>query len=54
MQKRITLRGVKAKELGSALCRRLRLVPDEEIEITITPIRSFVALTGSESKILDR
>jgi hypothetical protein len=32
MQKRITLRGVKATELRLAPCRRLRLVPDEEIE----------------------
>ncbi len=36
MQKRVTLRGVKAKVLGPALCRRLHLVPDEKIEVTVT------------------
>jgi hypothetical protein len=37
---------------GSGLT--LEQIKDELLKATLTPIRSFVAITGSESKIFDR
>jgi hypothetical protein len=35
MRNSVTVRKLKAKELGSTLRRRLHLAPDEEVEVTV-------------------